>query len=80
MGKPIKIDSMARDLIKLSGLEPEIDIPIVYVGLRPGEKLYEELSHISEKKTRTDFKKITILENTKNNLDAWENFRKILIY
>lgn len=42
MGAPVKIDTLARNLIKLSGLEPDKDIKIVYSGLRPGEKLYEE--------------------------------------
>ena len=56
MGAPVKIDTLARNLIKLSGYKPDVDIPIVYTGLRPGEKLYEEKLMAEEglKKTRND--------------------------
>lgn len=48
MGSPVKIDALARNLIRLSGLKPDIDIKIEYTGLRPGEKLYEEKLMLEE--------------------------------
>ena len=71
MGKPVRIKDMANDLIRLSGLEPEKDIPIIYTGLRPGEKLYEELVSKEEKAQSTNHKKIMVLDNGTNNM-PWE--------
>ncbi|MDR2672161.1 MAG: polysaccharide biosynthesis protein [Coriobacteriales bacterium] len=63
MGEPVKIDDLARKLIRLSGLEPEKDIMVKYVGLRPGEKLYEELSMESETTQPTDVADILVSTN-----------------
>ncbi len=60
MGEPVKIDDMARNLIRLSGLKPDVDIKIEYVGLRPGEKLYEELLMDEEGLKETENKLIHI--------------------
>lgn len=54
MGKPVRIDDMARKMIRLSGFEPDVDIKIEYTGLRPGEKLYEELLLKAEGLQKTD--------------------------
>jgi FlaA1/EpsC-like NDP-sugar epimerase len=48
MGKPVRIVDLARNMIRLAGYTPEVDIPIVFTGLRPGEKLYEELLNQKE--------------------------------
>ena len=58
MGKPVKIVDLARQLIELSGFRPEEDIEIEFMGLRPGEKLFEELSHKGENITATSHPKI----------------------
>ena len=58
MGEPVKIVDMARDMIRLSGLQPDVDIKIEYTGIRPGEKLYEELLTAEEGSTSTRHKRI----------------------
>ena len=58
MGHPMKIVDLARQLIELSGLNPDTDIEIKFTGLRPGEKLYEELNHKTENMTPTSHAKI----------------------
>ena len=68
MGTPIKIEDMARDLIRLSGFEPDVDIKVEYVGLRPGEKLYEELITDGEDIVPTRHEKIMVLKGVDCNL------------
>jgi FlaA1/EpsC-like NDP-sugar epimerase len=60
MGKPVKIANLALQMIHLAGLVPETDIKIIYTGLRPGEKLYEELLNENEKTLPTHHEKIKI--------------------
>ncbi len=60
MGKPVKIKDLAEDLIQLSGFEPHVDIEIVYSGIRPGEKLFEEILTSEEGTTGTRHDKIYI--------------------
>lgn len=65
MGKPVKIIDLARKMIRLAGFVPDKDIPIKIVGLRPGEKLYEELLNDSAKNLPTHHEKIMIaMENS----------------
>lgn len=63
MGDPVKIADLAENVIRLSGFEPNVDIDIVYSGLRPGEKLYEELSQESENAEKTRHPKVWIGRN-----------------
>jgi FlaA1/EpsC-like NDP-sugar epimerase len=58
MGEPVKILDMAKELIRLNGLEPEKDIPLVFKGLRPGEKMYEELLNTDEGAVETEHEQI----------------------
>ncbi len=67
MGTLVKIVDVARDLIRLSGLEPDKNIEIVYTGLRPGEKMYESLVADGEKLTKTRHDKIMVLESGRQN-------------
>lgn len=67
MGEPVKILDMARSLIKLSGLEPDKDIEIKFIGLRPGEKLYEELLTAEEGTRKTSNDRIYIGKSSKVN-------------
>jgi FlaA1/EpsC-like NDP-sugar epimerase len=69
MGTSMKIDEMARDLIRLSGFEPDVDIQIEYIGLRPGEKLYEELITEGENIVPTQHEKIMVLKGKECNLE-----------
>lgn len=62
MGQPVKIHDLAKNLIRLSGFEPDVDIDIVFTGLRPGEKLYEELLLAEEGLQATKYDKIFVAQ------------------
>jgi O-antigen biosynthesis protein WbqV len=62
MGEPVKIVDLAKQVIKLAGLKPDIDIKIAYTGLRPGEKLFEEIFHGKEDFIKTESKGILLAE------------------
>ena len=87
MGESVKIDDLARRMIQLAGFKPDIDIKVVYSGLRPGEKLYEEVLSNSENTLPTDHGRIRIAkvreydyEEAKNAVDELEKMsRKVEI-
>ena len=70
MGKPVKIADLARNMISLAGFEPDKDIKIIYTGLRPGEKLYEELLSNNENTIPTCHKKISVAKVREYSYDA----------
>ena len=74
MGTPVKISDMARDLIRLSGKDPETEIEIKFTGLRPGEKLYEELITDGEGIVPTQHKKIMVLRGDSGVSDVQIQF------
>ena len=76
MGKPVKIDDLARNMMRLSGLVPDKDIKVEYIGLRPGEKLYEELLIDGEDIIDTPYEKIKVC-NTCSRIDERELFEGI---
>jgi FlaA1/EpsC-like NDP-sugar epimerase len=81
MGTPVKIVDMARDLIRLSGREPDVDIKIEFTGLRPGEKLYEELITEGEGIVPTEHDKIMVLRphHSAFGFSSLENLRRWLL-
>jgi len=72
MGEPVKIVDMAKDMIRLSGLEPEKDIKIIFTGIRPGEKLFEELLTITEGSQATKHKRIFVAKPSLVEVTALE--------
>lgn len=80
MGTPVRIADMARDLIRLSGKEPDVDIKITYTGLRDGEKLYEELITEGEDILPTGHEKIMVLRSNDhaNGLNHLQSIRQKL--
>ena len=72
MGEPIKINYLAEQMIRLSGLEPNKDIFIEYTGLRPGEKMYEELFYSDELREKTTHKKILLAKHSAVSLQGFD--------
>jgi FlaA1/EpsC-like NDP-sugar epimerase len=75
MGEPVRIVDMARELIRLSGLRPDVDIPIKFTGLRPGEKLFEELRLDGESVEKTPHERIRVVKAVETK---WEDLLLLL--
>ena len=80
MGSPVKIDTLARNLIRLSGYKPDIDIKIEYTGLRPGEKLYEEKLMAEEGLSKTKSELIFIGKPIPFDIDQFLKQLEQLMY
>lgn len=82
MGSPVKIRDLAENMIRLAGLKPYLDVNIVYSGLRPGEKLYEELLSDSETTIPTTHPKIMIAKVSESNVsffqEEWRNLWNLI--
>ncbi len=79
MGQPIKILDLAYDLIRLSGLQPDLDIAITFTGLRPGEKLHEALFTAEENPIATQHEKILVIPPRPNpNGDFWSQVETLI--
>lgn len=78
MGEPVLIRELAEQMIKLFGYEPYVDIDIAYIGLRPGEKLYEELFHSAENMKETSHPKLNLAESREVDWKWIENVLKEL--
>jgi len=80
MGKPVKILEVAKEMIRLAGLRPDVDIPIVFIGIRPGEKIFEEVVSDEERRVgQTQWDKILITknQNSKSSESVGENLRNL---
>lgn len=79
MGEPVKIDYLARQMIRLAGKVPDEDIEVRYTGLRPGEKLSEELFHPEERLAPTAYEKILLAEGRALDPDSfWKRFEELI--
>ena len=73
MGKPLKIIDLAKNLIRSAGLEPDKDIPIKFIGIRPGEKLYESLAYSDEQLINSGCPKIKFVRQNPIRTDSLMN-------